>query len=69
MTENDDKQGTKFILSLVKTVPSIVIEDKLLEQEKLAQQEHRFEDLLLLGIGHVIKRSADLAIDNWIANL
>lgn len=69
MTEDDAKKWTKFALSTIKTISSTLIDIELSEQEKLAQEERRFDDLMLIRLGQSIKKHADFALDNWIVNL
>ncbi|MCJ7631971.1 hypothetical protein MUP77_06205 [Candidatus Bathyarchaeota archaeon] len=69
MTEDDTKKWTKFALSTIKTISSTLIDIELSEQEKLAQGERRFDDLMLIRLGQSIKKHADFALDNWIVNL
>jgi hypothetical protein len=69
MTEADERKWTKFILSMIKVVPSTVIDAELSKQEERAQKEHKVDDLVLVRLGQVIKKNADIALDNWIANL
>jgi len=69
MTEDDDKKWTKFALSTIKTISSTLIDIELSEQEKLAQEQRRFDDLILIRVGQSIKKHVDFALDNWIVNL
>jgi hypothetical protein len=69
MQENSGKKWGKFVLSLIAFVSSVTIEAELVQEEKLAEKEQRFGDLVLLGIGHSVKRNTDLALFKWIADL
>jgi hypothetical protein len=69
MNDDGTKKWTKCILSVIKTVISTGVDIKLSEQEKLAQEERRFDDLMLIRLGQSVKKHADFALDNWIVNL
>jgi hypothetical protein len=70
MNEDDStKKWTKCVLSVIKTIISTGVDIELSEQEKLAQEERRFDDLLLIRLGQSVKKHADFAIDNWIVSL
>jgi hypothetical protein len=69
MVENNWSDWAKFLVSLIAVGSSLAIEVELLRKEQLAQREQRFDDLVLLGVGHFIKRNADVEIGKWIAKL
>ena len=69
MAENNCPQWAKFLISLIAVGSSLAIEVELLREEQLAQREQRLSDLVLLGIGHFVKRNADVEIGKWIAKL
>jgi hypothetical protein len=70
MNDDDVNKGwTKFALSVIKTISSTLVDIELSEQEKLAQEARRFDDLMLIRLGQSIKKHADCALDNWIVNL
>jgi len=69
MAQDDGNKWPKFLISLIAVGSSLAIEAELVKEERLAQKEQRFGDLVLLGISHFVKRSADLEIGKWIANL
>jgi hypothetical protein len=59
----------KIGLLVLKDIPSNAIGVELSEQEKLAQKEHRLNDLRLIRLGKGIKQELDSALDEWILNL
>jgi len=69
MTDDDLKFLGKIGLFVLKTIPSVVIDIKLSEQEKLAQKENRLNDWRLIQLGKNIKKDVDSALDEYIVNL
>ncbi len=70
MNEDDGtKKWTKCVLSVIHAIISTGVDIKLSEQEKLAQEERRFDDVLLIRLGQSVKKHADFAIDSWIGHL
>lgn len=69
MADDGSKVWAKIGLTILKAVPSVVIDIGLSEQEKLAQKEHRVNDLRLIQLGKNIKKDVDSALDEWIDNL
>ena len=69
MTDDESKFWVKISLTILKVVPSVAIDIKLSEEEKLAQKEHRINDLRWLRLGKSIKKDVDSALDEWILNL
>lgn len=69
MSEDNSKTWTKIGLLILKAVPSILIDIGLCEQERLAIEEQRLNDLELIRFFKNIKQEADHALDEWIVNL
>lgn len=69
MADDDSKVWTKIGLLLLKAGPSIASDVWLSEQEKLAQKEHRVNDLRLIQLGKSIKKDVDSALNERILNL
>jgi hypothetical protein len=70
MTDDDDaKRVTKFVLSMIKAVPSTLIDIDLSEQEKLAQKEQRFNDLRWIRSEKSIKKHVDSILDDLISSI
>jgi hypothetical protein len=67
--EENGKFWAKVGLLCLKAGPSIASDVWLSEQEKLAQKEHRVNDLRLIQLGKSIKKDVDSALDEWIVNL
>lgn len=70
--EDVNKTLTKIFLTIAKAVPSYIIEVGLAEQEeqeRIAKEEGRKNDLTLIHFVRNIKHSVDSALDESIANL
>jgi len=68
MSDDDNKIWTKIFFTIVKTVPSMLIDAELSKQEALAQKEQRSNDLELIRLGKGIKKIVDSSLDQSIIN-
>jgi hypothetical protein len=70
MSEDKNSEAqVKIGLLILKAIPSVVIEVGLSEQERLASEEQRLNDLKFIRSVKNIKHDIDSALDEWIVNL
>jgi predicted metal-dependent phosphotriesterase family hydrolase len=67
--ENRGRDIAKLIAILLKTGLSIGIEVGLNNQERMAKEEGRSNDLKWINVARNIKHDVEPAINDWIVNL